>query len=40
MNDHNECVVKLATGELDWYDPVWDVQVEPNGDLFIQTAFV
>lgn len=36
--EHNECVVKLRNGKLDWYDPVYSVELSENGDLFIETA--
>ena len=38
MSEHNECVVKLSNGKLDWYDPVWNVHVKEDGSLFIETA--
>ncbi len=36
--EHNECVVKLSNGKLDWYDPVYEVEVWATGELSITTA--
>ena len=38
MTEHLECVVKLSNGKLDWYDPVYEVEVLGTGELFITTA--